>query len=35
MDGFEINKILGAILGTCMFTLAPNNVRRRPCSRPG
>ena len=22
MDGFEINKILGAILGTCMFTLA-------------
>jgi cytochrome c len=24
MDGFEINKILGAILGTCMFTLALN-----------
>ena len=26
MDGFEINKILGAILGTCMFTLALNIV---------
>jgi cytochrome c len=22
MDGFEVNKILGAFLGTCMFTLA-------------
>jgi len=24
MDSFEINKILGAILGTCLFTLALN-----------
>jgi cytochrome c len=24
MDGFELNKILGAILATCMFTLALN-----------
>jgi cytochrome c len=26
MDGFELNKILGAILATCMFTLALNIV---------
>ncbi len=26
MDGFEINKILGAVLGTCLFTLALNIV---------
>jgi cytochrome c len=26
MDGFEINKILGAILGTCLFTLSLNIV---------
>jgi cytochrome c len=26
MDGFEINKILGAVLGICLFTLALNIV---------
>jgi cytochrome c len=26
MDGFELNKILGAILGTCLFTLSLNIV---------
>lgn len=26
MDGFEINKILGAVLGTCLFTLSLNIV---------
>ena len=26
MDGFEINKIVGAVLGTCLFTLALNIV---------
>jgi cytochrome c len=26
MDGFEVNKILGAVLGTCLFTLALNIV---------
>ena len=26
MDGFEMNKVLGAILGTCLFTLSLNIV---------
>jgi cytochrome c len=26
MDGFEVNKILGAILGTCLFTLSLNII---------
>jgi cytochrome c len=26
MDGFELNKILGAVLGTCLFTLSLNII---------
>ena len=26
MDGFELNKIMGAILGTCLFVLSMNIV---------
>ena len=30
MNSFELNKVLGAILGTCLILLALNIARRRP-----